>query len=328
MAENSSISCARGLGSGLRLARRGRYSQAELAGLIGTAQARLSRLESGSGSMGLLVEAVSALGLEIGGRSLPPGADIGERLAAARRRQGLGMRDLAEAAGISVAAVVALERDASRAHVRIIDAVARTLSVGLTLVPIGNSGTFYGGGVAHSSAHQAWHTPGELLTKLYAVFGPSFALDPCSPTKDRRLAPVLARRYITMDEDALVLSWHGSTVFVNPPYGKNLKYWISKARQEYEDKNASTIVMLIPARPDTAAWHQHIVNRAHIVMIRGRLSFTDDAGKTAPAPFPSALVIFGPTADHVDRLRRLFADSWHIPAGQDVGEPSSERQNA
>ena len=53
------------------------------------------------------------------------------------------------------------------------------------------------------------------------------------------------------------------------------------------------IVLLIPARTDTAYFHDYIYGKAEIRFIRGRLRFTDADGKVAgPAPFPSMVVIY------------------------------------
>lgn len=80
----------------------------------------------------------------------------------------------------------------------------------------------------------------------------------------------------------------GYTVFCNPPYGKNIKEWVKKCYEE-SVKNKITVVMLIPARTDTAYFHNYIYGKAEIRFIKGRLKFGDS--KNA-APFPSMIVIF------------------------------------
>ena len=78
----------------------------------------------------------------------------------------------------------------------------------------------------------------------------------------------------------------GERVFCNPPYNK-LKDWIKKA---YEEKdNAECIVLLIPARTDTAAFHEYIYHQAEVRFIQGRLKFGDATGS---APFPSMIVVY------------------------------------
>lgn len=54
---------------------------------------------------------------------------------------------------------------------------------------------------------------------------------------------------------------------------------------------AALLAALIPARTDTAYFHDYIYGKAEIRFVRGRLRFTDDDGNAAdPAPFPSMVV--------------------------------------
>ena len=142
---------------------------------------------------------------------------------------------------------------------------------------------------------QAWETPAELLEALSRVFG-RFDLDPCAPRKTR--TRVKARTHFTAEDDGLTLPWHG-TVFVNPPYGRTLRKWVAKARQEVEEGRARTVVALLPARPDTSYWHDHIAGHAAVYFFRGRLRFGD--GKQS-APFPSALAVWGASPEKLAAL--------------------------
>src|SRR5262249_42668683 len=72
---------------------------------------------------------------------------------------------------------------------------------------------------------------------------------------------------LTGQDDGLSLPWHG-TVFVNPPYGRAIARWIAKARGEVERGNASKVVALIPARTDTAYWHEHIAGKVAVYFLR------------------------------------------------------------
>ena len=69
------------------------------------------------------------------------------------------------------------------------------------------------------------------------------------------------------------------------------------------------IVLLIPARTDTAYFHDYIYGKAEIRFVRGRLRFTDDDGNAAdPAPFPSMVVILRPS-------RRRQLEQWRSRRG-------------
>tara|TARA_R100000234_G_C4921520_1_gene144344 strand:+ start:206 stop:685 length:480 start_codon:yes stop_codon:yes gene_type:complete len=133
-----------------------------------------------------------------------------------------------------------------------------------------------------SSATNEWATPQDFFDKINKMY--NFTLDPCC-TKETAKCDV----FYTKEDNGLSRSWEGHTVFMNPPYGREIKDWVAKAHKEAEKPN-TTVVCLIPARTDTQYWHDHCMNAAEIILIKGRLSFGDGSGS---APFPSALVVFG-----------------------------------
>jgi hypothetical protein len=77
-------------------------------------------------------------------------------------------------------------------------------------------------------------------------------------------AEVEARVRYTMEDDGLVLPWFG-TVFVNPPYGRELPYWVAKTAWEVERGSAAVVLVLMPARTDTRYWHRYVAGRANSV---------------------------------------------------------------
>ena len=78
----------------------------------------------------------------------------------------------------------------------------------------------------------------------------------------------------------------GQTVWLNPPYGRTIGQWVRKAYEE--SRQGATVVCLLPARTDTAWFHEYCL-QGEIVFIRGRLRF---GGAKWNAPFPSMIVIF------------------------------------
>lgn len=112
-----------------------------------------------------------------------------------------------------------------------------------------------------------WKTPKDLYNALNQIF--NFDFDPCP---------------LNPDFDGLSIEW-GKRNFVNPPYS-NLIEWVKKA--DLEAFKGKLVVMLIPSRTDTKAFHNYIKNKAEYHFIRGRLKFNE---KT-PAPFSSMIVIF------------------------------------
>lgn len=133
-----------------------------------------------------------------------------------------------------------------------------------------------------SSATPEWSTPQDFFDTLDKEF--HFTLDPCSTHENAK-----CKKHYTKVENGLTQDWSGEIVFCNPPYGaKSTAEWIKKCSEE-ASKPDTTVVMLIPARTDTAAFHDYIYQKAEIRFVRGRLKF---GGSKNSAPFPSMIVIF------------------------------------
>lgn len=100
--------------------------------------------------------------------------------------------------------------------------------------------------------------------------------------------------HFTVGDDSLSQDWSvlEGNLWLNPPYGRDLKHWVKKA---YESSlhRSGLLVMLIPSRTDTSYWHDYIFDKAQIKFIRGRLKFENGGVASQPAPFPSALITFG-----------------------------------
>ena len=132
-----------------------------------------------------------------------------------------------------------------------------------------------------SSNTEEWATPQAFFDVLDAEFG--FTLDVCATASNAKCA-----RYFTKEDNGLRQNWGGARVLCNPPYGRKIGDWVRKCY--YESKRAELVVMLIPARTDTAYFHDYIYHKAReIRFIRGRLHFNESEHG---APFPSMVVIF------------------------------------
>lgn len=139
-------------------------------------------------------------------------------------------------------------------------------------------------GVHFSSASNEWATPDAFFKALDKHF--HFTLDPCCTERTAKCG-----EYYTQEMDGLNKSWYSHTVFMNPPYGREIGKWVQKAY--IAALNGATVVCLIPSRTDTAWWHDYC-SKGIVVFLRGRIHFVRDDGLTAPAPFPSCLVCFSP----------------------------------
>ena len=147
-----------------------------------------------------------------------------------------------------------------------------------------------------SNVNNAWCTPQDFFDRLNSEF--DFTLDPCATEKSAK-----CKKFFTAVEDGLKQDWGGYSVFVNPPYGRQIGKWVKKCYEEGK-KPTTKVVMLIPSRTDTRYFHDYILGKAEIRFIKGRLTFWDMDGEKylkgdfksmTPAPFPSMVVIFLPS---------------------------------
>jgi len=135
-----------------------------------------------------------------------------------------------------------------------------------------NSGLF-------TSNTDTWETPQSFFDELDREF--KFEIDVCATAINAKCG-----KFYTPEIDGLSQKWEG-VCWMNPPYGRQIKAWVKKAYESFIN-NSATVVCLLPARTDTAWWHDYCM-KGEIRFIRGRLKF---GGSKNSAPFPSAVVIF------------------------------------
>lgn len=129
--------------------------------------------------------------------------------------------------------------------------------------------------VMFSSRTDMWETPAAFFRALGAEF--HFTVDVCAVPENAK-----CKVFYTPEQDGLVQNWGGC--WCNPPYVREIGKWVKKAAEA-----ECTVVMLLPARTDTAWFHDYIYGHAEIRFVRGRLKFGDSKNS---APFPSMVVIF------------------------------------
>lgn len=125
-----------------------------------------------------------------------------------------------------------------------------------------------------------WETPQELFDGLNVLF--HFTLDAAATPENAK-----CRKFFTAEDDGLSKSWSGEKVWCNPPYGRQIGAWVKKAYEESRNPG-TTVVMLLPARTDTAWFHDYAF-KGIVKFLRGRVKF---GGAVNNAPFPSMILIF------------------------------------
>lgn len=125
-----------------------------------------------------------------------------------------------------------------------------------------------------------WYTPKYITDAL----GP-FDLDPCAAinrTHD------IAKTNYTIVDDGFSKKWEGRT-WMNPPYGRNTKFWLEKMSQHMNG------IVLIFARTETKMFHQYVWPVASgIFFFEGRIKFIDEKGNAdrGCASAPSCLISY------------------------------------
>jgi hypothetical protein len=131
-----------------------------------------------------------------------------------------------------------------------------------------------------------WRTPPEVVERVREALGGHISLDPCSASHDG-FADINLPGPTGSAHDGLAQGWHGG-VYVNPPFDA-LATWAAKCASERRDRG-SEVILLLPARTDTAYWHDHVSTADLICFWRGRMKFV---GAPASCPFPVALAYWG-----------------------------------
>lgn len=129
-----------------------------------------------------------------------------------------------------------------------------------------------------TSTTDMWETPQDFFDKWDRIY--NFELDVCATPENAKCA-----RYFTPEQNALQQEWNG-VCWMNPPYGRDISRWVKKAYESAQ--KGATVVCLLPARTDTAWWHDYCMH-GDITFVRGRLKF---GGSKSNAPFSNAVVVF------------------------------------
>lgn len=130
------------------------------------------------------------------------------------------------------------------------------------------------------SESEVYSTPIRLFEAVDAEFG--FTLDVCANADNAKCAS-----FFDEEIDGLKQDWTG-VCWMNPPFNKELKKWVLKARAESK-KHGSVVCCLVPFRGNTL-WFRDVCMDAEIRFIIGEVNFNElERGLW----LPMCLMIFG-----------------------------------
>lgn len=133
----------------------------------------------------------------------------------------------------------------------------------------------------NNGATNDWLTPPEIVKCLG-----SFDLDPCASTGQPWNT---AKKMIALPDDGLAVDWVGR-VWLNPPYGQQLKQWIKRLSEHGNG------IALVPSRTEVESWFWPFIweRACGILFVRGRFHFLQpDGTRRGNCGHGSVLVAYG-----------------------------------
>lgn len=145
---------------------------------------------------------------------------------------------------------------------------------------------------ALGTGENEWYTPQDVLEDVRELFG-GIGLDPAS--SEVAQAYVKAERHFTREDDALAQAWDANTVFLNPPYSRDLiGAFVKKLTGEFRANRFTEAILLTHNYTDTEWFHVAESEAAAICFTRGRIKFVSPDGELAAPTQGQAFFYYGP----------------------------------
>ena len=161
-----------------------------------------------------------------------------------------------------------------------------------------------------SATSQDWCTPPKYAEAVQAFFGGRVGLDPCSNAHSTVNARV---EWSLPETDGLAAQWDHSTIFVNPPYGRDpirrttIYDWLSKCA-DARKRFGAEVLALVPVATNTRHWKRFVFGEAMAVAFLGdtRLRFHMGGNPVIKgSPRACAMIYWGERAGYFEDV---FAD--------------------
>lgn len=143
-----------------------------------------------------------------------------------------------------------------------------------------------------------WCTPQKYVDAVKKMFSGKIALDPCSNPYSIVKAEV---EYMLPSIDGLKASWRFPTIYVNPPYGNDVKSgtrirdWLARCAHANKDYSAE-VLALVPVATNTSHWKLYVFSCAVGIcfLYDTRLRFLENGVDTGKgAPMSCAMIYWG-----------------------------------
>lgn len=123
-----------------------------------------------------------------------------------------------------------------------------------------------------------WYTP-KYVIDTFRDMDWNFTLD-VATTKEQLKVLEINDGY-TIDENALDRFWdaNGGDIWINPPFSKQNQF-ITQARRVIDIEPSQRILMLLPYKPDSKIWKEHINGRCNVFIPEDKIIFTNPEKET------------------------------------------------
>lgn len=169
---------------------------------------------------------------------------------------------------------------------------------------------------ADAPENNDWYTPHEWTAFARQVLD-GIDLDPFTSAKANER--VRAKRFFTIDDNAMAQSWDAGTVWMNPPYSRGLcAQATTKFLEEWREGKFNAGLILVNNMTDTRWFRDLLDECSALCNLTGRISFENGAGQRVSGNTRGqTLFVFDRTAKrkHVTRFKKQLAIKGQLALG-------------
>lgn len=148
-----------------------------------------------------------------------------------------------------------------------------------------------------------WYTPSHIIDLVKQCLD-EIELDPTSCQEANQI--IQAKRYFTIEDNALELAWDCKTLFMNPPYSKgDVTRFTNKFL--YELPCIDQAIILVASFPETN-WCQKLLSKCNaLCFIRGRVTFINSNKEITQMPrWGNILFYYGNQPKKFNRIFKVL----------------------
>lgn len=182
-----------------------------------------------------------------------------------------------------------------------------------------------GAAAISNESEQNWATPWWVIRAVEAEYRSKIDLDVCSKHSDKKATRYIAPvgKVSSHPEDPIAIDglaadtiWQADHAWCNPPFC-DIAPWLQKAHASVAAQTCKRVTLIVPAKTDTAWWHDWIPRAQDVIFLRPRVRYMIGGRQGGSPAFGSAIVSFETSSG---LLQHRYADWRWWAAGLDAVE--------